>query len=170
TIYPEVGDFKRLFEGAFFEGKTVSFIEHNDVLFRSVPSETEVKKACAQYFEANYSVDYIEKIQKMIASFLTKGKSITFADFQDIIQDALESLKSEAPAVFHVLDFEVTTGKDKKAKASVTVQLRDAEHTASGEGVGPVDAVISALRKACSEQIDFSLSNYKVDIRDQGTD
>ncbi|MCB0329733.1 MAG: hypothetical protein KDD70_08715, partial [Bdellovibrionales bacterium] len=41
---------------------------------------------------------------------------------------------------------------------------------ASGEGVGPVDAVISALRKACSEQIDFSLSNYKVDIRDQGTD
>ena len=170
TIHAEVADFQRLYENAFFEGKTVSVIEHNDVLFTSVPSLEEVKKACAQYFEANYSDDYIESIQAMIESFLTKGKSITFSDFQDIIQDALESLKSDGPQVFSVLDFEVTTGKDRVAKASCKVSLKDQEYTAEGEGVGPVDAVLSALRTACSEQIDFALSNYKVDIRDQGTD
>ena len=33
-----------------------------------------------------------------------------------------------------------------------------------------MDAVCNALRHACNEQIDFTLTDYKVDIRSQGVD
>ncbi|MCB0320104.1 MAG: threonine synthase [Bdellovibrionales bacterium] len=170
TIYPDVVEFKQLFENSFFEGKTISFVSKNDILFERVPTLEEVKRACWQYFEARYSDSYLETIVDIITRFLSKGKSVNFSDFQDIVQDALESLNQKGPKTFAVSDFEVIVSRNKKSLAKVTVKHQEEVLSAEGEGVGPVDAVINALRKACREKIEFSLSSYKVNIRDQGTD
>ena len=54
------------------------------------------------------------------------------------------------------------------ARVSVTLDGRDYE--AKADGVGPVDALISALRKACGDNLECALQNYRVEIRSQGTD
>lgn len=66
------------------------------------------------------------------------------------------------------MNFEVNTAKDRPANASVTVNIAGETQTATAEGVGPVDAVISALIKTSPHTITFKLTEYKVEIRSQG--
>ena len=170
TIYPEVGEFLSLYESSFFNGKSISLVDREAVIFSKEPTPAEVQTIVMQHFNVKYSDKHLEPIREMTCRFLKKGKPIAFSDLQDIVQDALESLKSKGPVTFEVTDFEVTTGMDRKAKASVAVTMKGKEYLADAEGVGPVDAVISALRKAGGSHIECALSGYKVDIRSQGTD
>ena len=109
-------------------------------------------------------------MREIIGKFLTKGKHITFADVQDIVQDAMEVENVVPGGSLEVTDFEVTTGLNRKAFAKVTAKQKNATLSAEAEGVGPVDAVLNALKLACSEEIKFDLSDYKVEVRGQGAD
>ena len=170
TIYPDKDKFNALFESGFFHSKNVIFTNIDTVLFDKKPSLEQVKRQCEEIFESRYSDEHHEKIKMTIGHFLQKGKAVTIADFQDIVQDVRETLIHKVKEVFSVVDFEVSTGKDKVPSASVVVDVHGKRHTASATGTGPVDAVINALRKACQGEIDFKLTSYKVDIRSQGVD
>jgi threonine synthase len=82
----------------------------------------------------------------------------------------LESPKHSQEEVFTVLDFFVDTAKDQKANAHVTVNISGQEYTGKAQGTGPVDAVIKSLTNACRDTLRFKLTEYKVEIRGQGTD
>ncbi len=170
TIYPDANEFMRLYDSHFFEGKSMVFVDKSKVLFEQAPSKEAIKKALKDLLNAEYSQEYLEKIQVILTRFLQKGKAITVSDFQDSVQDAIETLPQSVKTVFSVLDFSVATGKDRMAEAKVTVQMANEIREAQGEGVGPVDAVIKALAHACREQIDFKLTDYKVEIRGGGVD
>jgi threonine synthase len=169
TIYPDVKDFLNLYENSFFEGKSFVFIDRETIVFSTPPSETDIAKQLNYYFQRHLSKDYILGIKDIIEKFLKKGKLITFSDFQDIIQDVLETSNISSPDNISVEDFSVTTGKDIKPNAKVVVNIGSARHEASSSGVGPVDAIINALREVLASKIEFSLANYKVQIRSQGT-
>lgn len=169
TIYPKVEEFLSLYERSFFSGKNVSFVDRNAIVFEKTPTKEEITKKSVEYFDAKYSDDHISSILRLSEKFLKKGKTISFSDFQDIIQEALENIKNPGKNVLEVVDFTVNTAKDKKPEATVIVKINGKEERAEGSGVGPVDAVISALRTACSGQIEFSLANYQVAIRSHGT-
>lgn len=170
TIAPRIEEFLSLYNNSFFEGKSISLVDRGAVLFSKEPSAKEIQECARKYLNANYDEGYVERIRQIIVRFLRKDKAITFADFQDIVQDAIEGTPLKTVSKFSVADFQVSTGKDRKPKASVRVRIDNEEFTAEAEGVGPVDAVITALRKAGGQKIDFALSGYKVDIRTQGTD
>lgn len=170
TIYPEENEFIALYEEGFFRNKSVVFLDKDTPLFEKEPTAEEIKKQVAELFEAEYDDKYIEKMQTITAACLKKGKVITIADLQDIVQDALEMLRHPCKKVFSVLDFEVTTGKDRVPRASVKVDFDGQETVSHGTGVGPVDAIIHALTAACGGKIDFLLTDYKVAIRNQGFD
>jgi len=170
TIFPKVEEFLALYDNSFFEGRAICLVPREQVIFATEPSTADIKATAKDYLNATFDDSYLERIKQFIGKFLAKGKPVTFADLQDIIQDAHESLQEKVARVFTVKDFTVTTGRDKKAHATVKVQVNGSEHDASGEGVGPVDAVINALKAAGGNKIEFSLSGYKVDIRSQGTD
>jgi len=55
----------------------------------------------------------------MIQIFLRKGKKISLADLQDIIQDAQESVNSKQTPSLVINDFSVFTGKDKRVRVEV---------------------------------------------------
>lgn len=170
TIYPEVREFLSLYENAFFEGKTFAFLNKEEIVFSKEPERVEIERALRRYFDNSFSANYVAAIQETVAKFLKKGKPVTFADFQDVVQDVLESSTPRAGAILEVKDFEVITGKDRKPEAKVVVNVGGEQHEARGSGVGPVDAMINALQVACGRNVEFSLANYKVAIRSQGTD
>lgn len=170
TIAAHIGEFIELYEGGFFEGKTVSFVEKTQTLFTNPPKKGELKKALKEMLEVDLSDSLLDKIKVVTDKFLKKGKAISYADFQDIVQDAIETVDDQRTRAFAVKDFEVQTGKDKQPKASVVIEVDGVEHKGKGSGVGPVDALIGALRNACSEKLQFELTSYDVNIRSQGAD
>lgn len=170
TIYPDKKEFYSLYDQGFFNGKSMVFVGQDKILFKKIPKLEALKEQLTKLFDASYNDEYIEKIQNVIESFLKKGKLITVADLQDIVQDVRETLLHKNKESFSVVDFYVETAKDKIANAQVTVEIHQETRTAKASGVGPVDAVISALCQACKGEIEFALTDYKVDIRNQGVD
>jgi threonine synthase len=128
------------------------------------------KEQLVTLLSAHYTDEYLMKIKAILTRILQKGKAITVSDFQDSVQDALEAPRYKAHEVFSVLDFNVSTGKNRTSQAQVSIKIAGEERQAQSSGVGPVDAVCNALRHACNEQMDFNLTDYKVDIRSQGVD
>ena len=170
TIYPDVQDFLNLYDNLFFEGKSLVFVDKETVIFATVPSAEEIQNKVRQYFNRELNMAYVRSSLEIIQKFLMKGKPITFSDFQDIIQDVLESSTRESVHNLKVEDFSVTTSKDKKPRARVVVNVADRIFEAESDGVGPVDAMINALKSALNEHIDFALANYFVQIRSKGSD
>lgn len=170
TIYPKTGEFFDLYQNGFFDGKSMVFVEKSDILFKTEPTKEQIATEIKRLFAADYGEDYLNKIHLSLAKMIHKGKEITIADLQDSIQSVLESPVHKKPAVFSVVDFVVKTEMDKPAIASVKVNIAGAEFTADGEGTGPVDAIIKALTHACKETLTFKLTDYKVEIRGQGTE
>lgn len=170
TIYPNENEFLQLYDNHFFTGKRVIFGDKNEILFQQPPSLNEIKKQLARLLNARYSEEYVLKIQAILERILQKGKAITVADFQDCVQDALESPQRHPNPVFLVLDFEVCTAKDRSATAKVEICVDKEKRYARATGVGPVDAVCKALQNAVREQMPVTLTDYKVDIRNQGVD
>jgi len=172
-IQPTVSEFLSLYENSFFEGKTIAIIDGDSPIFEKIPTINDIRKQLHLFTDAQFNEMQLTALQKEVEGFLKKGKVILASDFQDIIQDVLKSLAEMAKTahrVFTVEDFTVCTSRDKQPTASVEVLLHGERLSAESVGVGPVDAVINALRKACGEKIDFSLVNYNVAIRSQGTD
>ena len=170
TIYPAVAEFLQLYENRFFEGKTVSVVDKNKVMFTQEPAASELAEVIKLNFSNSYDTAYLTLIQQTIGKFLKKGKPVTFADLQDIVQDVLETARKKSESVMTVKDFEVHTGRDRQSEARVVVVVSGRDFEAKAPGVGPVDAVINALQKACGQEMSFSLGDYKVAIRSQGTD
>lgn len=170
TIYPEVQDFLNLYENLFFEGKSLVFVDKQTVVFAEKPSTADIQKQLKHYFDRELSSEYLDSCALVIDRFLKKGKPVTFSDFQDIIQDVLESSTRESANSLKVEDFQVTTSKDRKPVAKVVANVGGKLYEASAEGVGPVDAMINALKIALTDHINFALANYNVQIRNKGTD
>lgn len=171
TIYPDVAEFASLFQSSFFEGKSVSFVDKEEVVLSSPPTHEVVASLVRRFFGTNYSEQYLDRIKEVVEKILKKGKPVTFADFQDIVQDVLENASRITSQNFlRVEDFKVETAKDNQASAWVKVVVDEKTVEASARGVGPVDAVTKALKLAAAGELDFALSGYRVDIRSQGAD
>ena len=174
TIYPKVDDFLSLYEKNIFEGKTVSFVEKDQEIFSEEPSDKELKSKLKEFFKIDYQDDFVTSVKNYITDFLKKGKPVTFSDLQDIAQDVLESPETITRKVLKVVDFEVNTRMDSKPEASVEILLSGKSFKGKSDGVGPVDALVNALRVAANNNgnksdSNFSLVDYKVDIRSSGT-
>ena len=170
TIYPELGEFISRYESDFFEGNSVSFFDEEEPIFSETPDEDAIQNALLKFFGVSYSQEYIAQIRDMSERFIKKGKSISFSDFQDIVQDCLGTYSNTITNIFSVVDFQVQTGKDRKPAAQVKIRVDNRELSGEGEGVGPVDAIINSLKDALPDSLDFALAGYKVDIRSKGTD
>lgn len=170
TIYANLDDFNNLYANAYFNGKIVLFSDRKKVLFNELPTPQQLTKTVIDLFGIKLSDKKLSLSLELIEGIIKKGKTISVLDLQDIIQASMENIENPKNAVFSVIDFKVFTSKDQQAQASVIVNI-DNDVTAAGEssGAGPVDAIIKALLKACHGRVAFKLTNYKVDIRNHGS-
>lgn len=171
SIHPNVGEFLDLYNQAFFSSENVSFFDPATVMFSEDPSVNEVATALRRHFNSKLSDAHIKNIRDAVARFLMKGKVINFADFQDLVQDAMRTPDGPVNETLVVEDFEIQTGKDKKPTAWVIVRINGALREAKASGVGPVDAVITALMDTTESSVtsQLELTDYQVGIRNRGT-
>ncbi len=168
SIYPEIKNFNALYENHFFEGKNIVFQDKDTILFKKRANAKDVEILSLKLFSIRLNSNNKKMVVRKIDEFFKKGKNITLSDFQDIIQDVSANITKIERNRFEVKDFHIETSKDKIPFGRVSVYIEGKEIETEASGVGPVDAIINALKKAGN--LEFSLLDYNVQIRSKGTD
>ncbi len=140
-------------------------------LFGEVPSQQKVADTVRQELGVKLTADYAHRVAAMVADFVRKGKVITKADLQYIVETVLKARPEQRP-ILQVENFQVTTSLKGKSEAKVWITF-DGERVASeAAGVGPVDAVVNALKTAAESRgkLFFDLVDFQVEINSPGTD
>ncbi|MCD7782082.1 MAG: 2-isopropylmalate synthase [Methanosphaera sp.] len=109
----------------------------------------------------------LNRIFARIKSLSDMGKTVTDVDLQAVTDDILH-INPEDSLVLE--EYTTVSGNRVTPTASVKVNIDDEEKIAAGVGVGPVDAVIEAIRKSIEDVADISLEEYHVDAITGGTD
>jgi len=171
TIDPSMQEVEKFLKLRLYEIRAAAAKDGDKNLFEHLPSLAEVTSRVRLELGVKLTAEYAGKVRSLIEEFVRKGKPVTKADLQYIVETTLKGLSGHEP-VLTVEDFKVSTSLHGQAEASVWV-LFDAERVeASSVGVGPVDAVINALKQAALTRgrLFFELIDYNVEINAPGTD
>jgi D-citramalate synthase len=117
-------------------------------------------------FGVNVTSDQLVEIVARVKDLGDKGKRVSDADLQTIV-DTVLSRQKEPKAKLKELT--IVSGNTVTPTASVRILLNGKEELEAGTGVGPVDAAINAIRRAISGVVDVRLEEYHVDAVTGGT-
>lgn len=106
--------------------------------------------------------DYVAKIKK-------KGKTLSNNEIE-VLQSLIfnEDLGLEYPA--EVLDYKVTMRKNELIHAVVKLSIEGEEVTSESKGVGPIDAILGAMKAQTDSIFPLEIRNHEVDILSPDTD
>jgi threonine synthase len=171
TIDPSIGEVEKFLKLRLYEIRAAGAKEGGRGLFVEVPAQQAVVEAVRAELGVKLTAAYAKRVTGLVADFVRKGKSITKADLQYIVETVLKAMSEPAP-VLHVRDFQVTTFLKGQAEAKVWITLDGEEVQSAAAGVGPVDAVVKALQAAAESRgkLFFALVDYQVEINSTGTD
>ena len=111
------------------------------------------------------SEDQLDEIVSRVKALGERGKRVTDTDLLAIAEDVADVDRERQ---VELLDLTAASGSGTPT-ASVRLRVGDTERTASGTGSGPVDAAMTAVRKALGN-LTFHLQEYHVDAITGGTD
>lgn len=171
SVEPDVREVDRFLTHKLYAIRAAGFEDKEKHLFAETPTIPLLADVIRREFDADLKENHLEEIREAIAGFLTKGKQVAKADLQHLVENALTDLTYEE-RVLVVQDYSLRVTKSEPATAEVAVLFRHDRFTAKAKGVGPVDAVIAALRVALAERdaLGIRLTNFAVGIDDRGTD
>lgn len=106
--------------------------------------------------------DYLKKINK-------KGKTLSNNEIE-VLQSLIfnEDLDLKYPA--EVLDYKVTMRKHGLVHATVKLEIEGEKVVSEAKGVGPVDAVLSAMKSETDSLFPLEVKNHEVEILSPDTD
>jgi threonine synthase len=170
TIDPSMPEVEKFLRLRLYEIRAAGAKNGDKNLFEQVPSVADVTTRVRQEFGVKLTAEYGGKVRSLIEEFVKKGKPITKADLQYIVENVLKGLSVHKP-VLTVEDFKVSTSLHGQAEAAVRVLFEGEKVGATAVGVGPVDAVINALKQAALTRgtLFFELIDYNVEISSPGT-
>lgn len=171
TIEPDIKEVNRVISGKLFSIRAQGVKEKEKVIFGRVPTDKEVKNVVKKEFTIELSASNLKLVASEIKDFIkNKGKNIAKADLQSILENIIQQ---ETRKKYLVLtDYYIQDFKHKRPIAQVEVELHNHKYKEVSEGVGPVDATISAIRKVIDKYdgMDFKLTDFSVEIPTTGSD
>lgn len=141
-------------------------------LWAKKPTLSQLKKVVGKDFGLDLSKEYLSATYNEVESFFKKGKEMVGSDLQHIIEDVLKTIP-DSKKLIKIEDFKVSTSKNEKAEAEVKVCIKNkCVSTDRAEGVGPVDAIMKAVRAVIKKEklMKYWLTDFDVKIDQKGTD
>jgi len=172
TIDPKIDEVDALLSSDILKIRSYGARSREEVVFKKTPTKKELLRVLKKKFDFTVSKEYFQEIYTQIKRFLRKGKQITRADIQFIIENTVQTFIPQKERVLRVLDFKIQTQYEKAPIAVMKVKVNGDIVKAKAKGTGPVDASINALLKACRKNGNFKveLTDYNVRINTKGTD
>ncbi|MFQ5882482.1 MAG: pyridoxal-phosphate dependent enzyme, partial [Candidatus Methylomirabilales bacterium] len=170
AIEPSIQEVDKFLKLRLYEIRAAGAKNGDRNLFNEVPSKAALSELVKKEFGIRLTLEYAQRVLSLVEDFVNKGKPVTKADLQYILETTLRGSFGEG--VLKVEDFQVTTTLHGQAQARVWVSLEGERVESSAAGVGPVDAVINALKAAASSRgrLLFELIDYQVEINSPGAD
>ena len=171
TIEPTMAEVEKFLRLRLYEIRAAAAKDGGRGLFVQAPSQRTVVETVRQELGVKLTAEYAQRVTSLVTDFVQKGKVITKADLQYIVENVLKGFSDLAP-ILEVEDFQVTTSLKGKSEAKVWVRFDKDRVQAAAVGVGPVDAVVSALKSAAESRgkLFFELVDFQVQINSAGTD
>ncbi|NQV12984.1 MAG: threonine synthase [Parcubacteria group bacterium] len=172
SIEPSVSEVDKYLKMKLYNIQATVDQDKAEVLWRRRPTKEQVAKAAKKVFGLNLSRSYLKMLHEEVSRFFSKGKEMVRSDLQHIIEDVLKAVP-DSQRLIKVEDFSVSTSKHKKAVAKVDVRIKNKRvSTDIAEGVGPVDAIMRAVRKVIKKEklMNYWLTDFDVKIDQRGTD
>lgn len=171
TVEPNEAELDRFFKYKLYAVAAADFRERNKILFKRLPSLQQLKSIIKNEFKADLKDSHLHKIWTEIKIFLQKGKSISKTDLQNLVEQALADL-TYAKRALRICDYKLVLQRKIPPKAMVTVEFNGKRMQAQAEGVGPVDAIIRAIRKALQGKTNLreKLVDFSVRVSSGETD
>ncbi|MCW9706003.1 threonine synthase [Fodinibius salsisoli] len=106
--------------------------------------------------------DYISKINR-------KGKTLSNNEIE-VLQSLIFDEDVDLDYPVEVLDYELTMRKHGLVHAAVKLDLEGKEVISEAKGVGPIDAILTAIRTETDNVFPLQVKNHEVDILSPDTD
>jgi len=104
-------------------------------------------------FGVSYTEEDVERIYEKLKALADKKKEIYDEDIEALIYQEFMRVSDEEP--IKVQHFQVQSGDNLMPTATVKLQYRGEERTATATGNGPVDATIKAIQRALDMEAKF---------------
>ena len=170
TIEPDLAEIDNFLKYKLYDIKSAGANRKN-VIWEKIDSKKELTKILSEEFNAFFDDKLIDEIMSDCLEFAAKGKKLSKADLQNIIEESLNNLTIKEK-VLKILDFDVSSSMHKTAKGKIKIIMNGKEKEAEAEGVGTVDALITALKEAMNhmDKLNVVLTDYQVNIATGGVD
>ncbi len=172
SIEPKMEEVDRYLSMKMFNIQSTVEKDKVEKLWSKQPTRKQLENVVKNEFKLNLDKEYLKAVYEEIEQFFTKGKQMVKSDLQHLIEDILKTVP-ESKKLIKVQDFTVSTSKTKKACAKVWVKIKNnGVKQATADGVGPVDAIMRAVREVIKSEklMNYWLTDFDVKIDQRGTD
>jgi len=122
-------------------------------------------------FMANLKMDedHERLYENYVANINKKGKTLSNNEIE-VLQSLVfnEELDLDYPA--EVLDYKLTMRKHGLVQAAVKLNIKNEEVITKAKGVGPIDAILTAIKSETDNLFPLEVSNHEVEILSPDTD
>jgi threonine synthase len=171
TIDPCISEVDSYLKHKLYHLKSEIIKNKQEILWTKIPELKGLNKIIHNSFGITLEQSVLKKVLSNIQTFETKGKQVNKQDLQNIIEESMDEYGS-SDKFLDIIDFEIKTSKYKSAEASIKVKYGKKILIAQAKGVGPVDAVITALKRGIKteDKLYVKLIDYNVEIFTGGID
>lgn len=171
SVEPDFDEIAHFIENKLYAIREGGQRSRERVLFDGVDiTSSTVQEEVAREFDVDISSQIADEVASNVTDFRSKGRQVTKGDLRLILEEVLDKVSLRDP-VLVVVDFDIRTTYKGQATATITANLFGENKELSHNGVGPVDAAISALQEGLrQQQAEVKLTDYEVSIDDSGVD
>ena len=140
-------------------------------MFDGQPTADKITKILEKEFDLKLNTKIVQKIEDELKNFMSKGKTITRHDFQNIVEEIVNAFTAKEK-ILEITDFHVSANKNDPDCAEVEALYAGKKLHSNASGVGPFDAIMKAMQDIIHGQkgITVTLKDYNVEIAEGGTD
>ncbi|MDZ7690621.1 MAG: threonine synthase [Balneolaceae bacterium] len=147
VLSPNINKVSNYIESGYIQMQKDSWGKSRDTFIANLKMDTDHEKVYNQY---------LENISK-------KGKSLSNNEIE-VLQSLVfnEELDLEYPA--EVVDYKITMRKHGLVQAKAKLNLQGKEMITEAQGVGPVDAILSAIKSETDNLLNLEVKDHEVEI------
>lgn len=165
TIDPQLSEVDNYLKYKLYNIRSEGAKDKQKVLWERIPEAKKLKEIIHKEFSINLTPQLLKSTLESIREFETKGKTINKQDLQNILEEQLDESATKEKYL-DLIDFEAKTSKYNKAQATVKFKFGNRILAGQSQGVGIVDAIISAMKKGIAkyDKLSIQLIDYNVEI------
>lgn len=153
VLSPQLNKVIKYINSGFIEMQKESWGKSRDTFMANLKMDPE--------HEQLYN-DYISKINK-------KGKTLSNNEIE-VLQSLIFDEDADLDYPVEVLDYKLTMRKHGLVHAAVKLDIKGKELISEARGVGPIDAILTAIRAETDNVFPLQVENHEVDILSPDTD